>query len=471
MMVAAERPATCIKCGGEDLRQEEDVLDTWFSSALWPFSTLGWPDETPELERYYPTSLLITGFDIIFFWVARMMMMGLKCTGEVPFRDVYITPLVRDQFGKKMTKSRGNVVDPLQIMERYGTDAVRFTLAQLSVQGRDLVLSDDRLAASRAFANKVWNAARFVLMNLEGAPQPLPAPAVAGLALAERWILASLDSAIAEVSAAIDRYEFNLAALRAYSFIWHEFCDWYIELAKEPLKQDGERQAAARWVLVRCFDGLLRLLHPFMPFITEEIWQTLRPYIDEPALPPHLAIAKFPVPRTQTVLGRDEAAAMERCIAATEAINSLRSLLGYHPGQRVEARIRFLGGGDDAAAEFHAEFERWKPYAATMAKTASLGLAGPSDNTPGGMVTAVLGWCEVAVMAPEGFDFDRARSALRKKLDEVTAHHRQHQARLDNPDFVAKAAPEMQEQMQQRAQELAGQQDLLRKQLRLLEAS
>ena len=471
MMVAAERPATCIKCGGEDLRQEEDVLDTWFSSALWPFSTLGWPGETPELERYYPTSLLITGFDIIFFWVARMMMMGLKCTGEVPFRDVYITPLVRDQFGKKMTKSRGNVVDPLQIMERYGTDAVRFTLAQLSVQGRDLVLSDDRLAASRAFANKVWNAARFVLMNLEGAPQPLPAPAVAGLALAERWILASLDSAIAEVSAAIDRYEFNLAALRAYSFIWHEFCDWYIELAKEPLKQDGERQAAARWVLVRCFDGLLRLLHPFMPFITEEIWQTLRPYIDEPALPPHLAIAKFPVPRTQTVLGRDEAAAMERCIAATEAINSLRSLLGYHPGQRVEARIRFLGGGDDAAAEFHAEFERWKPYAATMAKTASLGLAGPSDNTPGGMVTAVLGWCEVAVMAPEGFDFDRARSALRKRLDEVTAHHRQHQARLDNPDFVAKAAPEMQEQMQQRAQELAGQQDLLRKQLRLLEAS
>ena len=222
------------------------MLDTWFSSALWPFSTLGWPDDTPELERYYPTSLLITGFDIIFFWVARMMMMGLKCTGEVPFRDVYITPLVRDQYGKKMTKSRGNVVDPLQIMERYGTDAVRFTLAQLSVQGRDLILSDDRLAASRAFANKVWNAARFVLMNLEGAPQPLPPVEIGGLPLAERWILASLDVAVAEVTAAIDRYEFNAAALRAYSFIWHEFCDWYIELAKDPLKQGGERQAAAR---------------------------------------------------------------------------------------------------------------------------------------------------------------------------------------------------------------------------------
>jgi valyl-tRNA synthetase len=470
MMVAAERPAACVQCGGGDLRQEEDVLDTWFSSALWPFSTLGWPDQTPELARYYPTSLLITGFDIIFFWVARMMMMGLKCTGEVPFRDVYITPLVRDQFGKKMTKSRGNVVDPLQIMETYGTDAVRFTLAQLSVQGRDLILSDDRLAASRAFANKVWNAARFVLMNLEGAPQPLPAAKVADLALAERWILASLDNAVAEVSAAIDRYEFNVAALRAYSFIWHEFCDWYIELAKEPLKPGGVRQAAVRWVLVRGFDGLLRLLHPFMPFITEEIWQALRPYIDEPGLAPHLAIAKFPLPQPATALSKDDAAAMEHCIAATEAINSLRSLLGYHPGQRVEARIKFLGA-DSASAEFRAEFERWKPYAATMAKAASLGLAGPTDNTPGGMVTAVLGWCEVAVMAPEGFDFERARAALRKKLNEVTAHHRQHQARLDNPEFVAKAAPEMQEQMQQRTQELADQQELLRKQLRLLEAN
>ncbi|HEY2524523.1 MAG TPA: class I tRNA ligase family protein, partial [Candidatus Binataceae bacterium] len=406
----------------------------------------------------------------IFFWVARMMMMGLKCTGEVPFRDVYITPLVRDQYGKKMTKSRGNVVDPLQIMERYGTDAVRFTLAQLSVQGRDLILSDDRLAASRAFANKVWNAARFVVMNLEGAPAPLARPNLDGLALAERWILASLDAAIAAVTAAIDRYEFNVAALRAYRFIWNEFCDWYIELAKEPLKQGGERQTAARWVLVRCFDGLLRLLHSFMPFITEEIWQTLRPYIDEPGLAPHLAIAKFPAPAFEGVLKPDEAQAMERCIAATEALNSLRSLLGYHPGQQIEARIKFLGE-DGAAAGFHREFERWKPYAATRAKTASLGLAGPSEPAPGGMVTAVLGWCEVAVMAPEGFDFERARAAIRKKLEEVTAHHTQHQARLDNPDFVAKAAPEMQEQMQQRAQELAGQQDLLRKQLRLLEAN
>ena len=253
-IVAEERPAACPRCGSDALRQDEDVLDTWFSSGLWPFSTLGWPEQTADLQRYYPTSLLLTGFDIIFFWVARMMMFGLKINPndaeamaeQVPFRDVYITPLVRDQFGKKMTKSRGNVVDPLEIMERFGTDAVRFTLAQLSVQGRDLILSDDRLAASRAFANKIWNAARFVLMNLEGAPQPLAPVVTAQLGLAERWILSRLDKAIREVSKAIDEYRFNDAALIVYQFVWHEFCDWYIELSKEPLKAGGERRAVAR---------------------------------------------------------------------------------------------------------------------------------------------------------------------------------------------------------------------------------
>src|SRR5208283_3733431 len=247
-IVAEASPESCPTCHGNALHQVEDVLDTWFSSGLWPFSTLGWPEHTADLARYYPTSLLLTGFDIIFFWVARMMMFGLKINPngaeamaeQVPFRDVYITPLVRDQFGKKMTKSRGNVVDPLEIMERYGTDAVRFTLAQLSVQGRDLILSDDRLAASRAFANKIWNAARFVLMNLEDAPQPLAPVASGKLGLAERWILSRLRSAVIEVSAAIDSYEFNTAAARIYNFIWHEFCDWYIELSKEPLRRGGE---------------------------------------------------------------------------------------------------------------------------------------------------------------------------------------------------------------------------------------
>jgi len=327
--------------------------------------------------------------------------MGLYCLDDVPFRDVYITPLVRDQHGKKMTKSRGNVVDPLVIMEDYGTDAVRFTLAQLAVQGRDLILADDRLAASKAFANKIWNAARFVMMNLEDAPEPIPAVGIEELGLAERWILDRLNDAARGVTEAIDAYQFNAAALRIYQFIWHEFCDWYIELAKEPLKAGGEPQAAARYVLVRCFDQLLRLLHPFMPFISEEIWQTIRPYIAESDLAPHLAIAKFPQAGAE-VLSNDQRVAMSHCLEATEAINSLRSLLSFHPGQSVTVLIKPLLGDaaqssancgtltptlsrekagegelsrDDASrGDFAAELASWKPYAMTRAKAESFEL-------------------------------------------------------------------------------------------------
>ena len=276
--------------------QDDDVLDTWFSSGLWPFSTLGWPAETKDLARYYPTSLLVTGFDIIFFWVARMMMFGLEFTGEVPFRDIYITPLVRDAEGKKMSKSKGNVVDPLELMDTYGTDALRFTLAQLAIQGRDVILSPERLAASRAFANKIWNAARFTMMNLADAPQPLPKVDPSQMSLADRWILDRLNEAIREVTTAIDAYEFNVAAMKVYDFIWHEFCDWHIELSKDALKAGGERQAAARYVIIHGFDHMLRLLHPFMPFVSEEIWQVIRPYIDDADLAPNLPVANFPKP-------------------------------------------------------------------------------------------------------------------------------------------------------------------------------
>ncbi len=347
-IVAEERPASCDNCGGTDLRQDEDVLDTWFSSGLWPFSTLGWPDATPELARYYPTSLLLTGFDIIFFWVARMMMLGVYCLDErpdrkerVPFREVYITPLVRDQYGKKMTKSRGNVVDPLEIMEKYGTDAVRFTLAQLAVQGRDLILSDDRLTASRAFANKIWNAARFVMMNLDEAPQPLPAIDAAKLGLAERWILSRLDNAVREVTQAIDAYEFNNAALIVYQFIWHEFCDWYIELAKDPLKTGGESQAAARYVLTECFDRMLRILHPFMPFISEEIWQALHPYFPAADLSEHLAVAKFPT-RRRCAVALTEEEALRCSIASKRRRRSTRCArwLDIIRGQRVATVLK-----------------------------------------------------------------------------------------------------------------------------------
>ena len=468
-IVAEERPASCPNCGGADLRQDEDVLDTWFSSGLWPFSTLGWPDATPELARYYPTSLLLTGFDIIFFWVARMMMLGIYCLDErpderarVPFREVYITPLVRDQYGKKMTKSRGNVVDPLEIMEKYGTDAVRFTLAQLAVQGRDLILSDDRLAASRAFANKIWNAARFVMMNLDGAPQPLPPVDVSKLGLAERWILSRLDNAVRDVTKAIDAYEFNNAALIVYQFIWHEFCDWYIELAKDPLKTGGASQAAARYVLVECFDRMLRILHPFMPFISEEIWQALRPYFPAAESSEHLAVAKFPTPAPTPWLSPDEDSAMNHCIEATQAVNSLRSLLGWNPGQRVRTVMKRM------TEESFAQYAPWLPYLKVLTKSDGISF---EEVTPGrhAIFAHLDGLGDVGIEAPETFDFDVARKKLSKQLDEVKKYERQHEARLNDENFRRKADPETVTEAVQRREVLRGQSYLLTEQLRQIE--
>ncbi len=460
LIVAAERPARCPECDGSDIIQDDDVLDTWFSSGLWPMSTLGWPDDTPELRRYYPTSLLLTGFDIIFFWVARMMMFGLELTDQVPFKDVYITPLVRDELGKKMTKSKGNVVDPLDLMEQYGADAVRFTLAQLAAQGRDVILSHDRFAASRAFANKIWNAARFVMMNLDGAPQPLATVEIVKLGLAERWILSRLDDTIGEVSRSIDAYEFNLAAMKLYQFIWHEFCDWYIELSKDSLKAGGERRAAARWVVVNVFDKMLRLLHPFMPFVTEEIWQVIRPYIDEPNLAAHLPIAKYPEPSTTNPLSPAEETAMNHCIEATEAINSLRSLLGWHPGQRVTAVIN---AGDATGAS---ELETWRSYATALAKLETVKVGKSSGDRA---VFSHLAWADVGVEAPEGYDFQVARQKLQKQLDEVGKHAAQHEARLNDSRFMTKADPEARAEVAQRFESLQAQRKLLSEQLRQLE--
>jgi valyl-tRNA synthetase len=460
LIVAAERPSRCPECDGSDLIQDDDVLDTWFSSGLWPISTLGWPDDTPELRRYYPTSLLLTGFDIIFFWVARMMMFGLEFTDKVPFKDVYITPLVRDELGKKMTKSKGNVVDPLDLMEQYGADAVRFTLAQLAAQGRDVILSHDRFSASRAFANKIWNAARFVMMNLEGAPQPLPRADIAKLGLAERWILSCLDSTIREVTRAIDAYEFNLAAMRLYQFIWHEFCDWYIELSKEPLKSGGDRQSGARWVLINVFDKMLRLLHPFMPFVSEEIWQVIRPYIDEPNLAPHLPIAKYPGASATNPLSPLEETAMDHCIEATEAINSMRSLLGWHPGQRVDGVIIHHGRLDETYV--------WMNYAKVLAK---LGNVEKVQHSGEGIVLISLPWADIGIRVPPEFDYRRTREKLQKDLAEVLKHSAQHEARLNDSKFMQKADAETVESVRARSQELKAQSQRLQDQIQQLDAA
>src|SRR5512147_1654464 len=267
----------CAKCGSANIRRETDVLDTWFSSALWPFSTLGWPDKTKELSVYYPTSVLITSFDIIFFWVARMIMMGLHFRKEVPFRDVYIHALVRDAEGQKMSKSKGNVIDPLVMIDQFGTDAFRFTLTAFAAQGRDIKMSTERIEGYRNFANKIWNASRFVMMNLEEDFIPSTELVTSHTSLADRWILSRLNSVTRDMQAALTEYRFNDVASGLYQFIWHEYCDWYLELSKPGLNEEkgSPRRKATQSVLVHVLESALRLLHPVMPFITEEIWQRI----------------------------------------------------------------------------------------------------------------------------------------------------------------------------------------------------
>ena len=275
VVVARETPNSCSACSSTDLIQETDVLDTWFSSALWPFSTLGWPEKTDSLKRFYPTSVLCTGFDILFFWVARMIMMGLKFMGDVPFRDVYIHALIRDAEGQKMSKTKGNVIDPLEVMEQYGTDALRFTLAAFAAQGRDIKLAEDRIEGYRNFCNKLWNASRFVFMNLEDYKGSCALDERSKFSSADLWILSRLNRATKDVNEALEAFRFNDAALTVYKFIWNEYCDWYIELTKSKLTDPGLKRVAAQNMLIHVLDSALKLLHPFMPFITEEIWQKL----------------------------------------------------------------------------------------------------------------------------------------------------------------------------------------------------
>lgn len=278
IFVSRETPQECLYCGSGKVVQDEDVLDTWFSSALWPFSTFGWPENTDDLKTFYPTSVLVTGFDIIFFWVARMIMMGLKFMGDVPFKDVYIHALVRDLKGQKMSKSKGNVIDPLIMMDRYGTDAFRFTLAAFAAQGRDIKFSEERVEGYRHFVNKLWNAARFITMNMKqvqrqesaiGDQSFMPAD------LASKWILSRLAAVAEDANKALGEYRFNEAASSIYQFIWHELCDWYLEMAKYEIR-NPEYEACVRRCLLHALDTSLRLLHPFMPFVTEEIWQSIK---------------------------------------------------------------------------------------------------------------------------------------------------------------------------------------------------
>jgi valyl-tRNA synthetase len=339
VIVSKEVPTSCPKCGSGSLTPETDVLDTWFSSALWPFSTMGWPKETKLLKKFYPTSVLVTGFDILFFWVARMMMMGLKFMGDVPFRDVYIHGLVRDERGEKYSKTRGNVVDPLDLIDRFGADALRFTLAALTMPGSDLKLSESRTEGYRHFANKIWNASRFALMNLEdfnADPIAREIPAE-DFSLPDRWIRGRLNQVIREVHQSVEGYKFNEASFTLYHFIWHEFCDWYLEMTKLSLYKEGEakRRTLTQQTLLAVLDAILRLLHPFMPFITEEIWQQLPGRGENESI----MVSELPKPDERY---DDEAVANEMglIIEITGALRNIRGEMNLPPGEQISVLFR-----------------------------------------------------------------------------------------------------------------------------------
>jgi valyl-tRNA synthetase len=301
IIVAREEPKTCCRCGGSRLEQDPDVLDTWFSSGLWPFSTLGWPDKTADLRAFYPTSLLITGFDILFFWVARMVMFGMEFIGQVPFHQVYIHGLVRDAERQKMSKTRGNTIDPLVVTEKYGTDAVRMALLMAAAPGTDIALSEDRMESARSFANKIWNAARLIFMNMERSgvapwvPEDLEAYRPEGkdgaVPIEDRWIFSRLSGVAESVNRAIEQYRYHEASQELWHFFWHEFCDWYLELKK--LRLEPESGLTADWRnLLAAFEAALRLLHPVMPFLTEELWQRLA--VGAANRPKSIAVSRYP---------------------------------------------------------------------------------------------------------------------------------------------------------------------------------
>ncbi len=424
-----EEAAAAAGVEADELTQDPDVLDTWFSSALWPFSTLGWPEETVDLAEFYPTDVLVTGHDILFFWVARMVMFGLHFTGEVPFRTVHLTGLVRDAEGHKMSKTRGNVVDPADLVEEYGADALRFTLTILDVPGRDIPLDPERLAGYRAFGNKIWNATRFALARVDEADRVRAELDPEGLAAPERWILSRLAATAAEVDARFGEYRFDEAANRLYHFFWGELCDWYIELAKPALSGAAPRPRVGD-VLLTVLDRSLRLLHPVMPFLTEELWQRLPGR--EAIHPETITLAPYPRP---VASWRD--AEVERrmgtLIEAVTRVRALRADLNVGPGDRVEVWL----SADEP--ELDAFLRAQRPLVAELTRAAKVA----GGTAPEGAARDLVAGVKLAVAVPERELGEAERDRLVKELEKVAAEIAGAERRLGNPQFVAKAPPDV----------------------------
>jgi len=476
LTVEMEDPTRCSHCGSEKIHQDEDALDTWFSSALWPFSTLGWPDETPDLAYFYPNDVLITGYDILFFWVARMIFSGIELTGKVPFHTVVLHGLIRDSQGRKMSKSLGNGVDPIEVIEKYGTDALRFTLVTGSTPGNDIRFYWNRVENSRNFANKLWNASRFVLMNLADWEPAEPADETE-LNLTDRWIRHRFNETVKEVNGFLAEYQYGEAARAIYDFIWSEFCDWYIELVKPRLysAEDPSRRAAQE-TLALVLEGTLRLLHPFMPFITEAIWQKLPARSEQvdiageiaqqsgqTELKPSISVARYPEP----VAGWEDTAAAEQMQLIIDTIKSLRSIraefrLGEHT--RIDAVVMATS---DAALTV---LQQGRSFIETLGKTANLTIQPVSAEKPAHAAAGVVAGAEIYVPVGGLIDVPKELERLAKELGSVEKDLEKLQKKLANPGFLAKAKPEVVEKTREEAAALeekqaaiAGRMEMLRK--------
>ena len=426
VVVAKEMPKVCPKCGCTHFKQDEDTLDTWFSSALWPFSTLGWPDKTEDFDYFYPTDVLVTGYDIIFFWVIRMVFSAIEQTGKVPFHHVLIHGLVRDSQGRKMSKSLGNGIDPLEIIDQYGADALRLTLITGNAPGNDMRFYMERVEASRNFANKVWNASRFIMMNLEKAEVPGEMPKDQ-LTAADKWILSKVNTLAKEVTENMDKYELGIAVQKVYDFIWEEFCDWYIEMVKPRLYNDGDTtKSAALWTLRTVLVNALKLLHPYMPFITEEIFCTLQSEKES------IMISKWPEFTEEWHFAEDEAA-VEMIKEAVRGIRNVRTGMNVPPSKK--AKVFVVSESENVRNTF----ENGKVFFATLGSASEVTVQADRSGIDEDAVSAVLPEAVIYMPFAELVDIDKEIERLQKEEQRLTKELARVNGMLSNERFMSKA--------------------------------
>ncbi|MBQ6061877.1 MAG: valine--tRNA ligase [Clostridia bacterium] len=447
MTVSREDPTACPKCGGK-LHQDEDVLDTWFSSALWPFSTLGWPDNTEDLKYFYPTNMLVTGYDIITFWVSRMMVAGIENMGEAPFETVLIHGLVRDELGRKMSKSLGNGVDPLEVVDEYGADALRFSLVMGVSPGNDTRYSKEKVESARNFANKIWNASRFVLMNVNERKDFAPAQ----LETADKWILTRLQEAVRDISDHMEDGDFGLAATKIYDFAWSEFCDWYIELSKSRLLgEDGESKETVKAVLLYVLENLLKLLHPFMPFLTEQVYKYL------PDSEGFLMLQKWPEYREDYVFEADETR-MQGIMEIIRTIRNLRSEMNVAPSKRTRLMLLPGEGWGETLASGDGYFRR-------LAGASETELLADRNQVTEKTVSAVTAAGELFIPLGDLVDFDKEIARLTKELENIGKEMNRSRGMLNNAGFIAKAPAQLVQQEKDKLEAAAAKAEALEKRI------